>query len=454
MLFQSPVTWYSAKQQWGMSPGYDGPDQVSFRRVAKDGCLLCHVGQLTYDADKPFRYRIVEHAIGCERCHGPGDLHVRRHSGSGRGVDEIDRTIVNPAHLSRTLSESVCAQCHLQGDIQVVPRGRRENEFRPGLPLHDYRLEFRKVAAEENLRIAGHVEQLHDSRCYQKSPTLTCTTCHDPHRKLDPVARLGHYRAICSNCHRESACGLPVAQRQAANSNDCTDCHMPHVDTEVKHVALTHHRIGVHAEPKEKPREDNGLLKAIQDLSHLSEPDKLRAHGLASLAMLSQVSPDPQELPQFDEAVRMLEHAYRDGVRDAETITALAEVHLITGDISKAAQLAERSLGFRSLRAETKYNALTVLAESRDRLGDAERATQALRELTVTGRNPIFYFILALNEERLGDRDAAIAAMRAAIEIDPATPEFHHQMSRLLLEQGDEEQSDWHKQRALQLTAE
>ncbi|MCI0459631.1 MAG: hypothetical protein L0Z62_21995, partial [Gemmataceae bacterium] len=93
----------------------------------------------------------------------------------------IDDTIVNPRHLSRDLAEAVCQQCHLMSSFMVVARGRKLAAFRPGLPLHDVRIDFRLHEPEAPMTVTGHVEQLHLSRCYQASGTLTCMTCHNPH---------------------------------------------------------------------------------------------------------------------------------------------------------------------------------------------------------------------------------------------------------------------------------
>src|SRR5260370_1455425 len=54
-------------------------------------------------------------AIGCERCHGPGELHVHRREDSAWMGGGFDETIVNPGRLEPALREAVCQQCHLQG---------------------------------------------------------------------------------------------------------------------------------------------------------------------------------------------------------------------------------------------------------------------------------------------------------------------------------------------------
>lgn len=97
-----------------------------------------------------------------------------------------DFTIVNPAHLSRDLAESVCQQCHLRPSAVVPVRGRKLSDFRPGLPLQDFVQAYQLDAPDKPMTVVGHVEQLHLSRCYQASNSLTCVTCHDPHAEPRP----------------------------------------------------------------------------------------------------------------------------------------------------------------------------------------------------------------------------------------------------------------------------
>jgi hypothetical protein len=76
-LVESPVTWYTSKQTWGMSPGYDSPRQVGFERDVGQGCLICHAGRSEALGRSQHRMRVTELAIGCERCHGPGSRPTR-----------------------------------------------------------------------------------------------------------------------------------------------------------------------------------------------------------------------------------------------------------------------------------------------------------------------------------------------------------------------------------------
>ena len=110
-LYQSPISWYSQERRWAPSPGYEH-DNLHFNRPIEPNCLFCHTNRVEPVAGSANRYRepiFRGHTIGCERCHGPGELHARQ---AGL-VDGRDPTIVNPRHLEPALRVDVCVQCHV-----------------------------------------------------------------------------------------------------------------------------------------------------------------------------------------------------------------------------------------------------------------------------------------------------------------------------------------------------
>ena len=126
LLFQSPVSWFSHKQIWDTSPGFAG--EARSGRPVVGMCLFCHANQVRPVEGSINRYEkplFNGYTIGCERCHGPGSLHVDRRGRNEGPHEGIDLTIVNPAHLPRDLAEAVCQQCHLRGPAKIPARGRK-----------------------------------------------------------------------------------------------------------------------------------------------------------------------------------------------------------------------------------------------------------------------------------------------------------------------------------------
>jgi len=266
-VFQMPISWFAQTRKWDLSPGF-APQEFS-RRAVPHECLYCHAnsvepweGTLNRVHNKDLRHQ----AIGCERCHGPGERHVAD-PGRFDAATGIDYTIVNPAKLPPDLREAVCQQCHLEGAARVLPWGRELADFRPGLPLESCWSIF--VHAHEggkDDKAVNHVEQMYLSRCFTQSEgkdKLGCISCHDPHRPIAASEKVVFYRERCQRCHadgampgkhagKQAACTLAEAQR-VAKGNDCAACHMPRYTTsDIAHTAATDHRVVRRAAPEKK----------------------------------------------------------------------------------------------------------------------------------------------------------------------------------------------------------
>lgn len=129
-LFEAPLSYYARTRGWGLSPGYEAVDEGFSRPVQRD-CLVCHAGRLRFvpgrnatSSEAPF----AEAAIGCENCHGPGQLHIAER---GRGTVQLpDTSIVNPARLPARLAEDICMVCHQGGQARALLPGREYSDFR------------------------------------------------------------------------------------------------------------------------------------------------------------------------------------------------------------------------------------------------------------------------------------------------------------------------------------
>jgi Flp pilus assembly protein TadD len=242
-LFESPITWYTQKQRWDLSPGYENTSP-HFDRPIDPNCLFCHSNRVEPVALSANRYSapiFLGYAIGCERCHGPGELHSRRQELSGNR----DLTIVNPRHLDPVLRGNICEQCHLVGDQRIDRVGRTAVDFRPGLPLTEFFVDHGRTS-EEGQTLVGQVEQMKASRCFRASEgRLGCVSCHDPHEVPDPKEKISYFRERCLACHADKGCKLPEPERRAKNREDfCAGCHMPVSQTvDAVHIAVRDHRI-------------------------------------------------------------------------------------------------------------------------------------------------------------------------------------------------------------------
>jgi predicted CXXCH cytochrome family protein len=436
-LCESPLTWYVSRQAWGMSPGYDRPNHRGFERAADATCLFCHAGR-TADPDRDYqRLTILEQPIGCERCHGPGSLHVDQERSIRDGTlpaAQRQATIVHPAHLTRSRGEALCAQCHLNADSAVTNRGRSLNDFRPGLPLSDFCVNYRLEGPDAQMKVVGHVDQLHLSRCWRESETLTCTTCHDPHAAAAPAPE--QYRKVCLGCHADAACKLPRPERLRQNAaNDCLACHMPRVGTDIPHVAFTHHRIGVHS-GRSFPRKPAGPtqpfpdLVAVDDVAHLSPSDQERNLGLAYFA-LSQRQTDPDAAVAYrDRGDRILRAVRSRGLPDGDVAAALARLR--REDAPEAAlQLAREALASETLSLKFRVNTLYLASEVSLQTNRIESAREALGQLTALRRQAQDWLLLALCCQGQGDLKGARRNLQQAVAIAPFRADLHDRLAAL-----------------------
>jgi hypothetical protein len=318
-LFESPISWFTQKKAWDLSPSFDRiyPPE----RVVEVECLFCHANHAEAVENTRNRYRtpiFQGFTIGCERCHGPGELHVAERQRGEVVTGSADDSIVNPRHLSPELRESVCQQCHLHGKQRFVRAGRQPFDYRPGLPLgQSWAIFVGAPGFEEMNRAVGQVEQMYSSRCFVASNgKLGCISCHDPHTLPAANQRISFYRNRCLNCHQEQSCTLSVSARRQQNEDNCAACHMPRLGTlDIAHTALTDHRVLRRPEqaaspaPSRMPRPGESPLVSFYgkqlDNHHRSVNRDL---GVALMNLAAKVVPlrravGPRAFPLLEKAV-------------------------------------------------------------------------------------------------------------------------------------------------------
>jgi hypothetical protein len=252
LLFQLPVTYWNETDSWVNSPSY--PDgSPHFDKDIIPRCLECHASYFEWMPPPVNRYRKTSLILGiiCEKCHGPGREHVALHRQTPHLPSGASQAIVNPAKLERDRQLDVCGLCHSGNGTPIRP----SLSFIPGDDLRDY-IDIPYVSAEDAVDVHGNqVQMLRQSKCFQSTTTLTCTTCHDVHvAQRDAAAFSPH----CLTCHEVKQCGEYLKLGDKISS-DCIDCHMPlqnssvlfvRANGKILHPKVRNHVIGIYRDSK------------------------------------------------------------------------------------------------------------------------------------------------------------------------------------------------------------
>lgn len=261
-LYQLPLTWYAQKKKWDLPPGYENGNNSRFSRAIGFECMSCHNALPEFEEHSENRFLTVPQGIDCERCHGPGEVHVKEKL-AGNIVDtatQIDYTIVNPKKLAWERQIDLCQRCHLQGNAVLKP-GKSFRDFRPGMSLSSvvdiYMPKY--TGKEDEFIMASHAQRLQMSKCFiqnkkgeQISTNITCITCHNPHVSVKVTGKQ-IFNNACMNCHttaKQNTC-IETPKNRALKQDNCWGCHMPKSGTiDIPHVTVTDHWIRIPA-PKE-----------------------------------------------------------------------------------------------------------------------------------------------------------------------------------------------------------
>jgi len=204
VYFEHRLSWYREPGHAARTLGHPGtpsetPEKalgIAQPHATITQCFECHATAVRPGPDLTH----MTPGVTCERCHGPGAVHVK----SASPAD-----VIRLSKLNAQESVQRCAECH-----------------RATAPLDD--------PASVRFQPVG----LTASRCFQASGTLSCITCHDPHADASHDAKF--YAAKCLGCHATG--GDPVKQCKRTEKADCLSCHMKKASP-FPFLTFTDHRI-------------------------------------------------------------------------------------------------------------------------------------------------------------------------------------------------------------------
>jgi predicted CXXCH cytochrome family protein len=394
-LLQSPISFYTTRKQWDLTPGYEGVRVPAFTQSVTSVCLFCHAGAATRVAENRFDAGSIE-PITCERCHGPAEEHLRLPSAAN---------IVNPAKLPVRERDSVCEQCHLKGAAAVLQPGKQWWDFQPGQKMESVAIHYVEAAPNSSIVAVSHAEQLSLSKCVRASGNrLWCGSCHNPHgsAKADRVAEI---RQVCNSCHPAQTLAAHHADPLTA---DCVACHMPRRPTaDVAHAAVTDHRIVT------RPGAGETSVRAMRIVAW--KPDESPAAGRnAALAWFAyaQKNKSPAIVREAFERLQSLAQ-----LRDAAVEAASGYLLLEFGKPALAAKQFGEATRDRPENAEYWLD----LAVSQDAAGDSTAAIRSLRHAIEADEYDYRPYLTAAKlYDRMALPDQARRIVQRYLRLDPA----------------------------------
>jgi hypothetical protein len=445
-LFESVISWFSPDGgRWGLSPGYEPLSQRNFERRIGGACITCHAGRVANVPGENDTFEeplFLEEAIGCERCHGPGEKHVVRQE-EGKVIVGHDDSIVNPGRLDPARRESVCNQCHLQGEQSVPRYGRTFYDFRPGQLLDDVwtvSVEGNGVRFDGMTRAVSQVQQMRASACYQQSEgRMSCNSCHPAHTVPDSGAKADYFRGRCMECHAERGCSLPEIRRGGASAEkSCIDCHMPRLAThDIPHLSQTDHRVG-RSPNTQLPNDPNPPLVSNWELfDHAEERlerwevDRVRGLNRVHVAQRNKLS-----APVYlREAEPLLRSALRAAPDDVRVLEALGQAMFGLERAGEAREFFERVLEIQPFHERS----LEMLMEICHGAGDFNQGTKYGERLLKVDPWIVRYYARQADMLRgIGQLEKALERGEQALRLDPWQTQIRSWLTQAYRIAGDE----------------
>ena len=422
-LFQAPISYYTARKAWDLSPNYEVRD-LGFSLPVTADCIGCHTGrtQPVPGREKDGLYGdppIPELATGCENCHGPGELHMNERLAGKPAPLNIDRSIVNPAKLSPWLADNICMNCH-EGDIRALQPGKTEADFRPGTPLNST-VAILKASIDPRSTESPLLEHYYSmtlSRCYRASSGhLGCQNCHDPHVQPSAQESPEYFRGKCLQCHTDKSCTLDLQKRLAQQPADaCSTCHMQRQPAlTVSHSTLTDHRIlrtpgEPYPESAFKAAPDTGFIHVNQ------VPGKSNNIPPATLLRAYRQELIRGHLEYKDYYFSLLDRLAKENNKDPFVLSAIAQKASSDGDLSKAVGFATQVIDEGST---SSYDYL-LLDSLLTRTGNTAGSIALLKKaISISPYEQSFYENLAVRQFSSGNAAEGVATIRRGLELFP-----------------------------------
>jgi len=358
-----PENWFESNgtpstHDWGF--GAEPIKQVALDKSWQKNCAGCHTTGYTpqENGNGEWVNNFEELNVGCEACHGPGNLHV-----DNSGDDD---------YIWRSASSDVCSQCHVRGKSLDGEHGfpvgmypgddiedhydLSEDVFWPdGITSKKHHQQFmdwtnsghsnvpsagvKRVAPCVNCHTPEGAQALFAGTSLTEVPDgatwqITCGACHNSHGTDHEHDLRADIEELCITCHNTAGSEPPnlphhamyeiltgqggigvIGDLRMGGAVTCTDCHMPQVAKSATEWDISSHTF-ITLEPALSIDNDmpnscstdchNGVGSGSL-LSHESADRVVRAWHVEITKMLTDVESELNETEDAIEAARLVE---------------------------------------------------------------------------------------------------------------------------------------------------
>jgi Flp pilus assembly protein TadD len=414
-LIELPLAWYpQGGGTWAMNPGFAG-DHLFTRRKVGYGCMFCHNAypKVPAHSEEPVYPGQLPTGIDCQRCHGPGSVHVEA---ARTGAKSLAGTIVNPARLSPERQMEVCMQCHLQTTAETFPSslrrfGREPFSYTPSEALKDFQLYFDRAGGprrDGRFEIVSSAYRLRQSQCFLKSAgKLVCETCHDPHNIPRGQEAISHYDSVCRSCHGAAIVALISSGTHPA-AGDCAGCHMPKRHTDDVPLAIMTDHLIQRPQPVVKGVAESALYRGEVVPYYPAQPGKDDRLIVAAAQVINENN--------LAAGVPLLADEVAKVSPGAEAYIVLGDAYRHNGQPAQAAAAYEQAARKDPSSGRALRGWGAALKDSRDLEGAARVLQKAVRDMP---EDPENWHELGLLDSETGRPAQAIVELRKAIQLDP-----------------------------------
>ncbi|MHC4845903.1 MAG: tetratricopeptide repeat protein [Planctomycetota bacterium] len=398
--------------------------------------------------------------LGCDTCHGDGRHHADVMEDLVPSAPE-EIGIARLGELDAGAQRDVCARCHLEGDALVPLAGRPGFGPQPSSILHT-RPVIVPAHPDDDYRLVSQLERLALSACFTATPSMTCTSCHMPHRAV-AAQGTADFDARCLSCHGgpDPTCsrdpGLrvrAVSGEPARTAEGCVDCHvrrsqpfdLPGLRTADHFVrrdiplpdepAMRHHadpegRLAVFTDARTSALLDNEAGRRWTDgvVALGLYKQGLVAEALARLDAFPEPGTDAARVPTAPPGVTPLETS--------------PTFHFVRGlALEAAGRPVEARAAYADALALDRHHPEARLNRAALALdqGDTDLAladAALLVRMHPEAEKP--WTLRARAALRLGDLPGAAAALATSTRLWPSDPAAWHELGRMLLQGGQTE---------------